>query len=80
MEVVNEILTVVVVTTEIGKVRFSLHVSKPAENFLIPLFSFAFAYLLFSSYFTEKSKEVEYRGGNSPSDLKGYFSSSSSSR
>lgn len=80
MEVVNKILTIVVVTTEIGKVRFSLHVSKPAENFLIPLFSFALAYLLFSSYFTEKSKEVEYRGGNSPPDLKGYFSSSSSSR
>lgn len=79
MEVVNKILTVVVVTTEISKVRFSLHVSKPAENF-IPLFSFALAYLLFSSYFTEKSKGVEYRGGNSPSDLKGYFSSSSSSR
>lgn len=27
----------------------------------------------------KKSKEVEYRGGNSPPDLKGYFSSSSSS-
>lgn len=62
MEVVNEILTVVVVTTEIGKVRFSLHVSKPAENFLIPLFSFALAYLLFSSYFTEKIKGGRVQG------------------
>lgn len=61
MEAVNKILTVVVVTTEISKVRFSLHVSKPAENF-IPLFSFALAYLLFSSYFTEKIKGGRVQG------------------
>lgn len=53
MEVVNKILAMVVVISEISKGKFSLHVSNPSESFLIPLFGFALKYLLFSSYFTE---------------------------
>ena len=54
LEVVNKILAmVVIIITEISKGKFSLHVSKPSESLLIPLFNFALTYLLFSSYFNE---------------------------
>lgn len=62
MEVVNKILATVGVISEVSKARFSLHVSKPSESLLIPLFNFALVYLLFRSYFTEiKGVRVQER-------------------
>lgn len=72
-EFVNKILAMVVVIAEISKVRFSLHASKPSKSFFLSHCLILLLHTFYSVVTSLKSKELKYRRGNSPSDLRDIF-------